>query len=88
MLFTADNTASFEAMDSMSNTDVAMKKIGNNTLKITCDVMVDWPILTSIVNPPLIRLSVHFPSAVCIPSALYKHQQIFLPLLTTYLFLL
>ena len=51
MLFTADNTASFEAMDSMSNTDVAMKKIGNNTLKITCDVMVDWPILMSIVNP-------------------------------------
>ena len=51
MLFTADNAASFEAMDSMSNTDVAMKKIGNNTLKIACDVMVDWPILMSIVNP-------------------------------------
>ena len=51
MLFTAENTASFEAIDSISNTDVSMKKIGNNTLKITCDVMVDWPIIMYIVNP-------------------------------------
>jgi len=53
IIFTPENTDSSEIVDKISENDVAINKTGNKILKIFCDVIVNFPIVISTTNSPL-----------------------------------